>query len=72
MIFKKPPTSIQIRTFLGRLYSKTKPKYIICDKGSQFWCDGFKTWCKRNASHRGQATLAARRVMCNAGSGHRW
>jgi len=23
------------------------PKYIICDKGPQFWCDGFKRWCKR-------------------------
>jgi transposase InsO family protein len=46
-VFKKQPTSIQIRTFLGRLWAKTKPKYIICDKGAQFWCDAFKTWCKR-------------------------
>jgi len=46
-VFKKQPTSIQIRTFLGRLWAKTKPKYIICDKGSQFWCDTFKAWCKR-------------------------
>jgi transposase InsO family protein len=23
-----------------------KPKYIVTDKGSQFWCDGFKGWCK--------------------------
>ena len=45
-VFKKQPTSIQVRTFLGRLYVKVKPKYIICDKGSQFWCDGFKAWCK--------------------------
>ncbi len=40
-------TSIQVRTFLGRLCAEAKPKYIICDKGSQFWCDGFKAWCKR-------------------------
>ncbi len=46
-VFKKQPTSIQVRTFLGRLYAKAKPKYIICDKGSQFWCDGSKAWCKR-------------------------
>ena len=46
-VFKKQPTSIQVRAFLGRLCAKAKPKYIICDKGSQFWCDGFKTWCKR-------------------------
>jgi putative transposase len=46
-VFKKQPTSIQVRTFLARLYAKGKPKYIICDKGSQFWCQGFKAWCKR-------------------------
>ena len=46
-VYKKQPTSVQVRTFLGRLYAKAKPKYIICDKGSQFWCDGFKAWCKR-------------------------
>jgi len=46
-VFKKQPTSVQVRTFLGRLYAKGKPKYVICDKGSQFWCEGFKAWCKR-------------------------
>jgi len=46
-VFKKQPTAIQVRTFLGRLYAKAKPKYIICDRGSQFWCHGFKAWCKR-------------------------
>ena len=46
-VFKKQPTSAQVRSFLGRLCAKAKPKYIICDKGSQFWCDGFKAWCKR-------------------------
>ena len=38
---------VQIRVSLGRLYAKAKPKYVICDKGSQFRCNGFKTWCKR-------------------------
>jgi len=46
-VFNKQPTAVQVRTFLGRLYAKAKPKYIICDKGPQFWCDGFKAWCKR-------------------------
>jgi len=46
-LFKKQPTSVQVRTFLGRLCAKARPKYIICDKGSQFWCAGFKAWCKR-------------------------
>ena len=48
-VFKKPPRSVQVRTFLGRLYTKAKPKYIICDKGTQFWCGGFKSWCRRKS-----------------------
>ena len=47
MGFKKQPTSIQVRAFLGRLWAKVKPKYLISDQGSQFWCDAFKAWCKR-------------------------
>ena len=46
-VFEKHPTSVQVRAFLGRISAKAKPKYIICDKGSQFWCKGFKAWCKR-------------------------
>ena len=23
-----------------------KPKYLICDKGPQFWYGGFKAWCR--------------------------
>ena len=48
-VFKKHPTSVQVRTFLGRLYAEAKPRYIICDKGSKFWCEGFKIWCKRKS-----------------------
>jgi hypothetical protein len=25
------------------------PRYIITDKGRQFWCDSFKHWCHRRA-----------------------
>jgi len=48
-IFKQNPSSVAMRTFLGRTISRSeaKPKYLICDKGSQFWCDGFKSWCRR-------------------------
>jgi putative transposase len=49
VVFRKPPASIEIRTFLGRISGKAKPKYLVCDKGSQFWCTGFKTWCKRKS-----------------------
>jgi transposase InsO family protein len=48
-VFRKQPTSVDIRAFLGRLMarSRTRPKYIICDEGTQFWNPGFKQWCKR-------------------------
>ncbi len=45
-VFKKQPKSVQVRTFLGRLYAKARPKYIISDKGRQFWCEDFKAWCR--------------------------
>jgi len=25
----------------------TTPKYIVCDRGSQFDCQGFRQWCRR-------------------------
>ncbi len=48
-VFPDPPSSEQVRAFLGRTIAKAEaaPKYLVCDKGSQFWCDGFKTWCRR-------------------------
>lgn len=48
-VFDRQPTSLQVRQFLARAIRQAgqTPKYIICDKGGQFWCEGFKTWCKR-------------------------
>ena len=48
-LFKRPPTSVEVRAFLGRTMSKAgaSPKYIVCDKGRQFWNPAFKKWCKR-------------------------
>lgn len=63
-VFRQPSTSIEIRTFLGRVINKIPPlgregrgsraphssipKYLISDKGSQFWPNaGYKRWCKR-------------------------
>ncbi len=54
-IFKTPPTSEAVRAFLGRSIhtAQAAPKYLICDKGRQFWCSGFKAWCrKRNIRPR--------------------
>jgi transposase InsO family protein len=48
-VFAKQPTSEQVRTLLGRTIQSAgrAPKYLICDKGPQFWCSGFKDWCRR-------------------------
>ena len=47
--FKQQPTSQAVRTFLGRTIAKArqKPKYIVCDRGVQFDCHGFRDWCRR-------------------------
>ena len=47
--FKQQPTSLAVRAFLGRTIAKAKatPKYIICDRGSQFDNEDFRKWCKR-------------------------
>ena len=48
-VFHDQPDSRQIRSFLGRAIHAAgqPPKYIISDKGPQFWCKAFKRWCRR-------------------------
>ena len=48
-VFWKLPTSRQIQEFLERAIraSGHSPRYIITDRGTQFWCKSFKRWCKR-------------------------
>jgi len=48
-VFRKEPTSLEIRSFLGRAIRKAghSPKHLVSDKGSQFNCDAFRRWCKR-------------------------
>ena len=48
-VFRDLPSSEDIRAFLDRTIrlAGVRPKYIICDKGAQFWCAGFKAWCRR-------------------------
>jgi putative transposase len=48
-VFERNPTSLSIQSFLESaiINASATPKYIICDKGQQFWCDAFKDWCKR-------------------------
>lgn len=48
-LFDSLPTSVQIRSVLGRAIHRvgTAPKYLVCDKGKQFFCDSFKRWCRK-------------------------
>jgi transposase InsO family protein len=47
--FKSQPTSEAVRSFLGRTIANAKktPKYLVCDRGGQFDCKGFRDWCRR-------------------------
>jgi putative transposase len=47
-VFRKQPDSEQVTAFLAStIRNAAKPKYIICEKGTQFWCKGFERWCRR-------------------------
>ena len=48
-VFVKRPTSLEMQRVLDRAIRKvgSPPKYVISDKGTQFWCDSFKNWCQR-------------------------
>ncbi len=48
-VFPALPTSLQVRSFLGRTIGTVgqSPKYIISDQGKQFQCQAFKRWCGR-------------------------
>jgi transposase InsO family protein len=48
-LFRNNPTSVSVSHFLAYAIQTADaiPKYIICDKGQQFWCSLFKDWCDR-------------------------
>jgi putative transposase len=48
-VFAQVPSSAQVQRFLDRgiRASGSAPRYVISDKGKQFWCRSFKNWCKR-------------------------
>lgn len=52
--FPKQPTSEEVRAFLGRTIAKANrtPRHIVCDRGRQFDCPGFRNWCKRRGIKR--------------------
>jgi len=48
-VFEDKPTSLAIRSFLGRTIGLVgePPKHLICDRGTQFDCSGFRAWATR-------------------------
>ena len=50
-VFSGPPTASEVHRLLDRAIHKVgrKPKYIITDKGKQFWCKSYKRWCRRRS-----------------------
>ncbi len=48
-VFKRRPTSLEVYSFLGLVMRRvgSKPKYLISDKGKEFFCWPFKSWCQR-------------------------
>lgn len=52
-VFKKKPTSLEVRSFLGRAIRKVgrAPKYLITDRDKIFDCPGFVGWCTRKTKN---------------------
>jgi transposase InsO family protein len=48
-VFENQPSSLEVKTFLGRAASAawTTPKHLISDHGKQFAADDFRQWCDR-------------------------
>jgi putative transposase len=49
-VFRQAPTAVAVRRFLGRALraAGTTPRYLISDKGCQFWpTAGYQRWCRR-------------------------
>jgi transposase InsO family protein len=46
------PSSPAMCAFLGRAIhaANAKPKQLVIDKEPQFWCKGFKDWCRKKES----------------------
>ena len=53
-IFKRMPTSLQVRQFLDRTIKKSgaTPKHLVCDQGTQFTDKQFKKWCKNKLGRK--------------------
>jgi hypothetical protein len=79
-VFSQAPTSSQVQTYLdcARRVNGSTPRYVITDKGKQFWCRSFNRWAKRRgirpglglrfrAHHAANASVAiVKRTLCFA------
>ena len=47
-VFARTPTSAEMRAFLGRAMhvAGAVPRHLVSDKGGQFFCAGYKAWCR--------------------------
>lgn len=50
-LFKKVPTSTEVCRLLDRATKRAdaRPRHLVTDKGKQFLCTTFRTWCRRRA-----------------------
>jgi len=48
-VFRRQPSSVAVRGYLGRHFRRTgvKPRHLLSDQGSQFIAREFKRWCRR-------------------------
>ncbi len=48
-VFWQMPSSAQVQSFLTTAVRSAgqAPRYVVTDKGKQFWCRSFKRWCRR-------------------------
>ncbi len=52
--FESQPSCREVCSFMGRTIAKAgrAPRHVVCDRGKQFDCDGFRRWCKRRGIKR--------------------
>ena len=68
VVFTKQPTSVEVRSFLGRAIAKCgqAPRYLISDLGAHLDCDRYRTWCERRGikeRYSSKGSLAATAVI---------
>ena len=53
-VFRRQPSSEQVRSMLGRAIAAAgrRPRHVVCDRGKQFACNAFRKWCQRQGIRR--------------------